>query len=108
LVLDGEIIAPADGEGMVMRRRLAHNGVVSVAVAKNGAVRVAALGLPLEEDFAAFIEEAQGDVAKALAQGSCAAAIRRTGAKRRGWPRGAPPPAGRARSRKCIVTLFED
>ncbi len=66
LVLDGEIIAPADGEAMVMRRRIAFGGVVSVAVAANGDVRVAAMGLPLEEDFAAFIEEAQGDVAKAL------------------------------------------
>lgn len=66
LVLDGDIIAPADGEAMVMRRRIAFGGMVSVAVAANGAVRVAATGLPLEEDFAAFIEEAQSDVVKAL------------------------------------------
>ena len=32
LVLDGDIIAPADGEAMVMRRRIAGNGVVVVAV----------------------------------------------------------------------------
>ena len=32
LVLDGDIIAPADGDAMVMRRRLAFNGMVAVAV----------------------------------------------------------------------------
>ena len=32
LVLDGDIITPADGQAMVMRRRLAHNGIVIVVV----------------------------------------------------------------------------
>jgi len=68
LLLDGDIIVPADGEAMVMRRRLAHNGVVMVAIDRGGAVEVAALGLPLDEDHAAFIEEAQGDVGAALAR----------------------------------------
>jgi ribonuclease J len=106
LVLDGEIIAPADGEGMVMRRRLAHNGVVSVAVAKNGAVRVAALGLPLEEDFAAFIEEAQGDVAKALKALRSNDPADRSEAARLAARRAATRWSGK--KPQVIVTLFED
>lgn len=66
LVLDGDIIAPADGEAMVMRRRLSFAGVVSVAVSAKGKARVTATGLPLEEDYARFVEEAESDVAKAL------------------------------------------
>ena len=68
LVLDGDIIAPADGEAMVMRRRLGFSGVVMVAVGARGRVEVAGIGLPLEDDYAAFVEEAQNDVAKALAK----------------------------------------
>jgi ribonuclease J len=68
LVLDGDIIAPADGEALVMRRRIASNGVVSVAADRNGNVEVAALGLPLDEDYEAFVEEARRDVAGALAK----------------------------------------
>ncbi|GGB86499.1 MBL fold hydrolase [Novosphingobium endophyticum] len=66
LILDGDIIAPADGEAMVMRRRIAHNGVVSVAADRHGHVEVAAMGLPLDEDYGAFLEEARRDVAAAL------------------------------------------
>jgi ribonuclease J len=68
LVLDGDIIAPADGEAMVMRRRIAFNGVVSVAADRKGNVRVAAMGLPLDEDYDEFVEEAVRDVAQALAK----------------------------------------
>ena len=68
LVLDGDIIAPADGEAMAMRRRIAHNGVVMVAVDARGKVEIAAMGLPLDEDYDAFIEEACEDVAQALAR----------------------------------------
>jgi ribonuclease J len=67
LILDGDIIAPADGEAMVMRRRIAYNGVVMVAVAA-GKVDIAALGLPLDEDHDDFIAEACEDVAAALAK----------------------------------------
>ncbi|MBV1918940.1 MAG: MBL fold metallo-hydrolase, partial [Sphingomonadaceae bacterium] len=66
LVLDGDIIAAADGDSVVMRRRLSFGGVVSVAVDARGTVRVAAMGLPLEEDYADFIEETEKDVTKAL------------------------------------------
>jgi ribonuclease J len=51
---------------MVMRRRLAHNGVVFVAVDARGRVDVAAMGVPLDEDYAAFVGEACADVAEAL------------------------------------------
>jgi ribonuclease J len=68
LVLDGDIIAPADGEAMVMRRRLAHNGMVTVAVARSGGIEVAGIGLPLDEDYDDFVAEARADVGQALAK----------------------------------------
>jgi ribonuclease J len=67
LVLDGDIIAAADGDAMVMRRRLANNGMVTVAVGK-GTIAVAGLGLPLDEDYEDFCAEARDDVADALAK----------------------------------------
>ena len=66
LVLDGDIIAPADGEAMVMRRRIAYNGIVVVALDAKGRARVASVGLPLEEDYATFVEEAEADVEAAV------------------------------------------
>jgi ribonuclease J len=66
LVLDGDIIAPAGGEAMVMRRRLASEGLVTVAVGESGQVRVSGVGLPLDEDYADFVEEAEDDVAEAI------------------------------------------
>lgn len=66
LVLDGDIIAPADGDAMVMRRRLAHNGVVMVSLDPRGRAQVAGLGLPLDEDYDAFVDEAQRDVVAAI------------------------------------------
>ena len=62
---------------MVWRRRLAHNGVVTVALAgimgagatgKAPKVQVAALGLPLVEDYDAFVAEAEEDVLAAIAK----------------------------------------
>jgi len=71
LILDGDIIAPADSESMAMRRRIAINGVVMVAV--NGrlnkgeyTVEVAGLGMPLIEDYDAFVTEAAADVVTAM------------------------------------------
>lgn len=66
LVLDGDIIVPADGEAVTMRRRLSHSGIVTVAVDARGNVEVAAIGLPLDEDYDEFVEEAVDDVTKAL------------------------------------------
>ncbi|KQM17384.1 ribonuclease J [Novosphingobium sp. Leaf2] len=66
LILDGDIIAPADGEAMIMRRRIAFNGIVSVAADRRGRVEISAVGLPLDEDYDAFVEEAKRDIAQAL------------------------------------------
>ncbi len=66
LLLDGDIITPADGEAMVMRRRLALNGLVVVTLDAKGRARVAGIGLPLDEDYEAFVEEAEKDVETAL------------------------------------------
>ncbi|WP_379546658.1 ribonuclease J [Qipengyuania sp. DSG2-2] len=66
LVLDGDIIVPADGESIVMRRRLAHNGVVVVILGPGNKVTIESVGLPLDEDHDDFIAEAEADVVKAL------------------------------------------
>lgn len=66
LLLDGDIIAPADGQGIVMRRRIALNGMVMVALDGRGRVEVAGAGLPLEEDYEQFCAEAAADVKKAV------------------------------------------
>ncbi len=66
LVLDGDIISPADGDAIVMRRRLAREGVVIVVVGAKGGIYVEGVGLPLDEDYPAFVAEAERDVAQAL------------------------------------------
>lgn len=66
LVLDGEMIVPSDGEAIVMRRRLAHNGVVMVVLDRELQPHIDALGLPLVEDFDEFIAEAKADILEAL------------------------------------------
>jgi len=72
LVLDGDIIAPADGDALAARRKLSQNGIVTVAMAVSrdgrpaSAVEVAAIGLPLDEDMGAFIVEAQVDAVEAV------------------------------------------
>ncbi|WP_234024828.1 ribonuclease J [Tsuneonella amylolytica] len=66
LVLDGDIIAPADGDAVVMRRRLAREGIVVVVVGPKGGIFVEGIGLPLDEDYAAFVAETERDVAQAL------------------------------------------
>jgi ribonuclease J len=72
LVLDGDIIAPADGEAMAARRKLAQTGLITVALAVSpegkqaSGIDIATIGIPLEEDMEAFVAEAQVDAAKAL------------------------------------------
>ncbi len=66
LVLDGDIIVPADGEAITMRRRLARDGLLLVVLEKGGAVQVEGVGLPLDEDYPAFVAEAVADVKRAL------------------------------------------
>ena len=66
LVLDGDLIVPADGSSVVMRRRVAYNGLVAVALAPNGDAVIDAVGLPLDEDHEDFVEEAKSDIKDAL------------------------------------------
>ena len=68
LILDGDIIVPADGEAITMRRRMARDGVVIAVIDHKGAVQVTAMGLPLDEDYAAFVAEAESDAGTALAR----------------------------------------
>jgi ribonuclease J len=64
LVLDGDVILPADGTTMNARRRMAVNGVIAVAVPLNdsgrlaGDVAVMLEGIPVEEDRDAFLARA--------------------------------------------------
>ncbi|MEO6153364.1 MAG: ribonuclease J [Croceibacterium sp.] len=66
LVLDGDIIVPAGGDAITMRRRLARDGLVIVALDSRGGAQVHGVGLPLDEDYDAFVTEAERDVAEAL------------------------------------------
>lgn len=72
LVLDGEVILPADGASVNERRRLAFNGHVSVAVSRDktgrlaGSPQIRLQGVPLEEDREAFLAEAREEAAKAV------------------------------------------
>ncbi|CAN5153863.1 ribonuclease J [soil metagenome] len=76
LVLDGDVILPADGSTMNERRKLALHGQISVAVAidrKGGLIGTPAVrvqGVPVEEDKEAFIVEASEEAAKAVTKGA--------------------------------------
>jgi ribonuclease J len=72
LVLDGDVILPADGSTMNERRRLSFQGVVAVSLVlrANGTLAadpvVRAIGVPVEEDRDDFIRDAQATAAKAV------------------------------------------
>ena len=66
LVLDGDIIAPANGEAVAMRRRLAGEGLVTVVLARGADPIIDAVGLPLDEDLPEFVQETQADILKAI------------------------------------------
>ncbi len=66
LVLDGDIISPANGEAITMRRRIAGEGAMVVVLARGEQPFIEAFGLPLEEDMPEFIEETQSDILKAI------------------------------------------
>lgn len=71
LVLDGDVILPADGGTINERRKIAANGQISVAVALGrggrpaGAPEIRIQGVPVEEDRAAFLAEAGAAATKA-------------------------------------------
>lgn len=66
LVLDGDIIAPADGDAITMRRRIAGEGALVVVLARGAKPVIEAIGLPLDEDLPEFLEEAANDVLIAI------------------------------------------
>ncbi len=72
LVLDGDVILPADGSTINERRRLALHGQISVAAALGRDGRPTAMpevriqGVPVEEDRDAFIADAVDAVGEAL------------------------------------------
>jgi len=68
LVLDGDIIVPAGGEAITMRRRMARDGMTIVVIDHKGRAQVTGIGLPLDEDYGQFVTEAEGDVEAALAR----------------------------------------
>jgi hypothetical protein len=68
LVLDGDIIVPSDGDAVTTRRRLARDGLLVVVLDAKGGSKVEGIGLPLDEDYAAFVDEAEADVVKALSK----------------------------------------
>jgi ribonuclease J len=68
LVLDGDIIAAANGESIAMRRRIAREGAMAVVLDGSGYVAIETWGLPLEEDMPDFILEACEDITKAISK----------------------------------------
>jgi len=74
LILDGDVILPADGTTMNERRRAATSGLISVAVALGaggrvqGSVELDLQGIPVEEDREAFLAEACAAAAAAAAK----------------------------------------
>jgi ribonuclease J len=76
LVLDGDVILPADGATINERRRIAQFGVISLAVAVDGAKRLASdveirlQGVPIEDDRDRFLREAGDAVEEAVNQGA--------------------------------------
>jgi ribonuclease J len=75
LVVDGDVILPADGATMVARRRLMHNGYLAATVVLDAKGKLAAdpaiivQGIPVEEDRADFIAECV-EAAEEAAQGA--------------------------------------
>ena len=75
LVLDGDIILPADGSTVTERRRLGYGGLIAVAlpVGENGELAgtplVRPFGVPVEEDREDFIADATDAATRAFSRG---------------------------------------
>ena len=82
LVLDGDIILPADGTTLNERRKLAVNGLIAVALPLDNGGRLAgrpvvrALGVPIEQDHDDFIADATDAAEKAVVAGGDDAKVR--------------------------------
>ena len=95
LVLDGDVILPADGATMNERRRIAQHGYIAVSLAIDGrgelrgSPAIQIQGVPVEEDREAFLDEAADAAIAACASGSAPdqrsetvrLAVRRTAAR---------------------------
>lgn len=72
LILDGDVILPADGTTMNERRRISANGVIAVTVALDqnrrlrGEPAVSLQGIPVEEDREDFLDDARDAAASAV------------------------------------------
>ena len=79
LVLDGDVILPADGTTINERRRIAERGTIAVALAVDKSGRLASQpsitmqGVPLEEDREDFLTEAEADVQRTVGKGRLSA-----------------------------------
>ncbi|SIO00953.1 ribonuclease J [Parasphingorhabdus marina DSM 22363] len=68
LVLDGDVMIPADGRTLNERRKIGYNGLISVAVALDGDGKLAGdpvlrlAGVPLEQDEEEFLDEIGEDI----------------------------------------------
>ena len=76
LVLDGDVIVPADGETMLARRRMMHSGYLSATLILDAKGKLAAppsiiaQGVPVEEDRADFLKECGEAAGKAAHAGN--------------------------------------
>lgn len=76
LVLDGDVILPADGSTMNERRRIMQYGVIAVAVVIDAAGKLAAdpeirlQGVPVEEDRDDFVRETEEAVEAVISKGA--------------------------------------
>jgi len=75
LVLDGDVILPADGSTINERRKMGVNGLITVALAVDGNGRlvgdplVRPFGIPVEEDRDDFLADATDAAARAYSPG---------------------------------------
>jgi ribonuclease J len=76
LILDGDVILPADGATINERRKISVNGLIAVSlpIGKNGelagAPQVRPFGVPVEEDRADFIADASDAASRAFSPGA--------------------------------------
>jgi ribonuclease J len=75
LVLDGDVILPADGATVNERRKIGYGGVISVALPVGddgklaGTPMIRPIGVPVEEDRADFIADATDAATRAYSPG---------------------------------------
>jgi ribonuclease J len=75
LILDGDVIIPADGDTINQRRRLSWYGMISVAIAVDGSNNLLGdpefrmHGVPIEDEREDFLDEASAAVVKAVKDG---------------------------------------